>query len=90
MQLSKLLDALSLCTWSTEMARVCDFRGPIETAILSILVVDTTTIRIQLRCVSVCADGELALGVTELVCCYAGRLTALVFASIQQSLPCLL
>ena len=71
MQLSKLFDALSLCTCSTEMARACGSRGPIETAILSILVVDTTTIRLQLQCVSVCADGELALGVTELVCCYA-------------------
>jgi len=71
MQLSKLFDALILCTCSMEMARVCGFRGPIETANLSILVVDTTTIRLQLQCVSVCADGELALGVTELVCCYA-------------------
>ena len=70
MQLSKLSDALSLCTCSTEMARVCGFRGPIETAILSIFVVDTTTIRLQLRCVSICANEELALGVTELVCCY--------------------
>jgi hypothetical protein len=90
MQLSKLLDVLSLCTWSTEMTRECAFRGPIETVILSILLVDTTTIRFQLRCVSVCVDGELALGVTELVCCDAGRLTALIFASNQQSLSCLM